>query len=135
MRQVLCLLGIALVLCACDKASNNDDSADTEIYGRYKGTFNRSGMDTVQVEFFFKEDKTYEGSGGQLNYPAICRGTYLQTGNMLTVNDICAWTANFDWTLIFDGNYSVSSIGANSVRIWRTSGAVTDEYLLNKITR
>jgi hypothetical protein len=134
MRQLLGLLTFVLVLSACEK-SNNDNSEANELYGRYRGTFNRSGMDTAQVSFFFKEDKTFEGTGGPLNYPSICSGTYLQNGNSLVVNDTCAWTANFDWTLIFDGNYDINFTGQNSVRIWKTNGAVTDEYLLTRITR
>lgn len=125
------LLSVALLL-ACNK---NKDSPAYELSGRYRGTFNRTGMDTVQVSIFFKEANAYEGTGGALNYPSICSGSFQYNGNSLVVGDGCAWTANFDWSLIFDGNYTIDFTGENSVRIWRTNGAVTDEYRLNRITR
>jgi hypothetical protein len=135
MKQVLGVLAFVLVLSACKKNNNNDSQMTHELSGRYTGTFNRTGMDTTNISFFFNEDKSYEGTGGTQNYPAICGGNFQQTGNRLVVNDTCAWTANFDWTLIFDGSYEISFPGENTVRIWRTNGATTDEYLLRRISR
>ena len=132
MKQVFVLLLLTCVLFACKKNGTEEYS---ELYGHYRGTFNRTGMDTAQVSIFFKNDGGFEGTGGPLNYPSICGGRFLQTGNSIAVDDTCAWTANFDWTLIFDGNYNINFTGENSVRIWRTNGAITDEYLLNRITR
>jgi hypothetical protein len=133
MKQVLCVLSLVILSAACQK--NTNDNTVNVLNGRYNGIFSRSGMDTVAVNFFFKTDKTFEASGGRLNYPALCGGTFQQSGNNLSVNDTCTWTANFDWTLIFDGDYNISFTGANSVRIWRTNGSVTDEYLLNRLRR
>ena len=135
MKQFVALFSFVLVLAACEKSNNNDNPAANELYGRYRGTFNRTGMDTANVSLYFKEAASFEGTGGALNYPSICSGSFQVSGNSLVVNDTCAWTANFDWTLIFDGNYNINFTGENSVRIWRTNGAVTDEYLLNRITR
>jgi len=134
MRQLLTLFGFILILFACKK-SNNTNPAANELNGRYRGTFSRSGMDTVQVSFNFKTGLTFDGTGGALNYPAICGGSFQYGNNSLVVNDTCAWTANFDWTLIFDGNYTINFTGENSVRIWRTNAGITDEYLLTRITR
>ena len=134
MKKVLCALLLAVVFFSCQKNSSDDSSAN-EIYGRYTGTFNRTGGDTVNVSLFFKNNNTFEGSGNRLNYPALCGGNFSRSGTDLAVDDTCAWTANFDWTLIFDGNYKVNFTGANSVRIWRTNGAVTDEYLLTRFSR
>jgi len=132
MKQLLTLLLFASFLFACKKSNDNNPG---ELHGRYRGTFNRTGMDTAEVSIYFKEGNSFEGTGGPLNYPAICGGHFQQTGNNLSMDDTCTWTANFDWTLIFDGNYNINFTGENSVRIWRTNGAVTDEYLLNRITR
>ena len=123
---------VAGILFACKKSESANYS---ELYGRYRGTFNRTGMDTTEVNIFFKDDGRFEGTGGPLNYPSICGGRFDRSGSSLAVDDTCTWTANFDWTLIFDGNYNINFTGENSVRIWRTNGAATDEYLLNRITR
>jgi len=132
MKQVVIILLFTCVLFACKKSESADYN---QLYGHYRGTFNRTGMDTAQVSISFEENGRFDGTGGALNYPSICGGRYQQMGNSLAVDDTCTWTANFDWTLIFDGNYNISFTGENSVRIWRTNGAVTDEYLLNRITR
>ncbi len=134
MWKLIILSVFALGLSACEKG--NSDSSSDELIGRYKGSFSRTAMDTVQVELYFKADGTFEGTGGPSYYPAICSGSYEQNGNGLKVNDTCTWTANFDWTLIFDGTYTVSfSNGGNSVTISRINRSARDEYLLDRISR
>lgn len=135
MRQVFFLIAAVLVISACKKSDSNGIADDNSIYGRYTGTFYRTGMDTVQVQLGLLSDNSFEGSSDRALYPAICSGDFTFDGNVLSVNDTCTWLANFDWSLIFDGNYNVSFSGQNTVRLWRTSGAVTDEYLLRKLVR
>jgi hypothetical protein len=130
--RIVCTICFVFFLFACKK---NNDSSSNQLNGLYRGTFNRTGMDTAQVNIIFQNNNRFEGTGGPLNYPSICAGSFQQSSNSLVVDDTCTWTANFDWTLIFDGSYNINYTGGNSVRIWRTNGAVTDEYLLNKITR
>ena len=133
MRLVFMLLTIGIIGFACQK--NKSETIDGDIFGRYTGTFHRTGMDTVQVNFIFKTDNTFEGSSARFQYPAICGGSFQRSDMDLVVNDSCTWTANFDWTLIFDGNYNIAFINENAIRIWRTNGTVTDEYILNRFSR
>ncbi len=133
MKLIPGLLGLLLLFSACEKSNTSEESF--ELYGRYRGTFTRSGMDTALVNIFFKNDATFDGTSDQLQYPAICSGSFARNGNSLVVDDTCTWTANFDWSLIFDGNYNISFASETSVRIWRTNGAITDEYLLSRISR
>ena len=134
MRRLLGLFILALISFACKK--NSDNVATGELNGRYRGTFNRSGdPDTAKISINFRPDMTFEGTGGPAYYPAICGGSFQQNNNTLVVNDTCAWTANFDWTLIFGGDYNISFSSGNSVRIWRTRGFIIDEYLLTRISR
>jgi hypothetical protein len=133
MRLVFMLLTVGFIGFACQK--HDSDTIDGDIFGRYTGTFSRTGMDTVPVNFIFKTDNTYEGSSGRFQYPAICGGSFQHDDLSLVVNDSCTWTANFDWTLIFDGNYNIAFNNENSVRIWRTNGTVTDEYILTRFSR
>lgn len=136
MRHIISLLAVVLIFVACEKEKNNDTTPVNDFYGRYAGTFYRTGgPDTAEVNILFRNDNTFEGSSSSTRYPAICSGNFQYDGSVLTVNDTCAWTADFDWTLIFDGIYNISFTGENSVRIWRTNGTITDEYLLNRFTR
>jgi hypothetical protein len=123
------------ILGACEKDSNNNDNGINELMGRYSGTFTRTGMDTANVDFFFKDNNTFEGSSDTDKYPAICSGSFEINSSSIFVNDTCTWTANFDWTLIFDGTYSISFGENNAVRIWRNNGAVMDEYRLVRYSR
>ena len=97
------------------------------------GLFTRTGMDTSRVSIFFDQNR-FEGQSTQVNYPAICRGTFELDENTVTFVDSCAWTANFDWSLILSGTYNIN-FSDGTVRIWKTNGAVTDEYLLRQPTR
>lgn len=133
MRLTAFCLTLMVVLAACRKESEN---ASGELIGRYAGTFVRTGFDTAHVQIFFKDDDTFEGSSDTENYPAICSGSFEQNGSSLHVDDTCTWTANFDWTLIFSGNYSISfQNNSNTVRIWRMNGNSTDEYRLTRFIR
>jgi len=137
MRLIAFSLILAFILSACKKESGGEitNNGVNELLGRYAGTFIRTGMDTATVDIYFRDDLHFEGSSDTPNYPAICSGTFTRNGNTLIVNDTCSWTANFDWTLIFDGNYSITLGENNTARIWRTTGDVTDEYRLTRYTR
>ena len=136
MKATVLCLGLCLALTACEKDSSDEsNNGINELIGRYTGTFARTGMDSTIVNFYFKEDGSFEGSSETPYYPAICSGTFERDGNILTINDTCTWTANFDWTLIFDGTYSISLGENQTARIWRTNGAITDEYLLRRFSR
>lgn len=73
----------------------------------------------------------YTGISDSLRYPAICEGTYSIEGRRITFTNECAWTADFDWTLILQGTYLIEEkpnetvfiqeIGANVFNIFRFS--------------
>ncbi len=129
MKTLSWLVIIALVLISCEKA----DSSSYSLNGRYIGFFSRTGMDTAQVSLLFSGDR-FEGESDMTNYPAICTGEFELDNNSVNFNDACAWTANFDWSLILSGNYNIN-VSNGTVRIWKTSGAVTDEFLLRQPAR
>jgi hypothetical protein len=90
-------------------------------------------MDTTRVSLLFTDNR-FEGSSDIMNYPAICGGTFIVQDNMINFADSCTWTANFDWTLILKGQYTIEKNGG-AVKIWRTNGAIKDEYILAKVIR
>ncbi len=129
MKKILCLIAVTMVLIACDKT----DTASNSLYGRYIGIFSRTGMDTSQVSLLFTGDR-FEGQTGQAVYPAICRGSFDLGANTIHFADSCAWSASFDWSLILSGEYNIN-FGDGTVRIWKTDGSITDEYLLRQPAR
>ena len=129
MKRGLCLIVLAFILFSCEKS----ESANHMLSGRYMGIFSRTGMDTSQVSLYFDQNR-FEGFSSMANYPAICSGTFSHNDNTVEFVDNCAWPANFDWSLILKGTYNIS-YSDGSVRLWKTDGAITDEYLLRQPTR
>ncbi|HEX7905102.1 MAG TPA: hypothetical protein VF487_14620 [Chitinophagaceae bacterium] len=129
MKTVIGFIVLLVVLTACNKV----DSESNSLQGRYIGIFNRTGMDTAQVNLIFNANR-FEGESNKQTYPAICRGSYDINYNSIHFTDSCAWTANFDWSLILSGDYNIS-FNEGTVRIWKTTGNITDEYLLRQPTR
>ncbi|MEI9912919.1 MAG: hypothetical protein WDO71_26730 [Bacteroidota bacterium] len=67
MKLIPGLLGLLLLFSACEKSTTSEESF--ELYGRYRGTFTRSGMDTALVNIFFKNDATFDGTSDSYNIP------------------------------------------------------------------
>ena len=120
------------VFLACDKSDNSNDDSQV-LDGRYLGTFHRTGNDTADVSILFR-DNHFEGSTDKVKYPAICGGSYSIQGTLINFADSCSWTADFDWSLILSGTFNFQ-VNNGTVRIWKTNGAVTDEYLLRRSVR
>ncbi len=101
----------------------------------YTGTFQRqqsSGQSTPSnVSITFAAGK-FSGQSDRANYPAICNGSYSVSGAKLNVANACMFTANFDWSLIFGGEYNYT-LNEKSLKIWRTNndGSV-DMYQLQR---
>ena len=129
MKQFCIGIVLAILFYSCEKT----ESASYSLGGTYMGMFSRTGMDTTQVTLFFDQNR-FNGKSSRANYPAVCAGTFLLEDNTIQFRDTCAWTANFDWSLILSGSYNIN-ISDGTVRIWKTNGAITDEYLLRQPTR
>ncbi len=125
---------ILFIIASCNKNSDDVINSQNTITGGFAGTFQRSGGDTSHVKLLFSPNGVYEGETANPRYPAICGGTYSISGSTITFNDTCNWTADFDWTLILDGTYNFSHLG-DSIKIWRTSSGITDEYNLDRMVR
>jgi hypothetical protein len=126
MKTFLGLICICCSFIACDKV---DNEAHT-LSGTYIGIFNRTGMDTAQVSLHFS-GHSFEGQSNRSKYPAICHGKVELGKSMISFTDSCSWTADFDWSLVLSGKYNIS-FADKMVRIWKTDGIVTDEYLLRQ---
>ena len=136
MKILLLASAVILFFSSCEKSRDNSDDSDSvnhTLLGRYVGTFNRSGMDTAPVSIFFKDRGRYEGSSSRQKYPAICRGSFLAHETSITFSDSCTWTADFDWTLILNGTYNITYKDDDHIRIYRTNGTITDEYIVAKV--
>ena len=126
-----------LVLISC----KNDEATEQIVIedGIYIGTFQRrivwAQSDTANVTLTFEANK-WSGTSDRTKYPALCKGTYSIDGNTIQFENECAWTAEFDWTLILSGKYNIK-INGNSIEFSSDSRSATkdtyyDIYILKK---
>jgi len=139
MKLLFILLFVIPAITACKKSQDTIPGTGDEILsGRYMGTFYRTTGDTVNVSLLFT-DNIFSGSSDRTKYPAICNGTFsMQKNNdayKIQFNDNCIWTADFDWSLILDGDYELVFNPDKSVTIVRHSFASSDYYNLWKVVR
>ena len=107
--------------------------------GIYEGTFQReiisSENETAKITLTFSSNK-WSGTSEFAKYPALCHGTFTIVSNSIFFTNDCAWTAEFDWSLILSGEYSISKNGENIefTRDYKiaNSGSYTDRYILTK---
>jgi hypothetical protein len=107
---------LLLVVTGCRK----DPLAHLE--GDYKGSFQRqvpgSGIPLrSHVSLHFSQNH-YSGSSDINRYPALCQGQYEFEGSELHITSSCFYTADFDWTLIFNGSYQYQFEGS-TLRLWK----------------
>lgn len=126
MKRFLWFIVVFAFTVGCEKSDNLSNSLE----GNYLGIFNRTGMDTVPVSLFFDANR-FEGSNSRTYYPAVCMGSFELDNSTIRFVDSCSWTANFDWSLILSGVYNIH-FSDGTVRIWKTHGNITDEYLLRQ---
>lgn len=128
MRTGILLLMVLLAGCLTEEK----DFALPE--SQYEGTFMRLAPDGEAPEkpvSLTLINGRYTGASDSLRYPAICEGTYSIEGRRITFTNECAWTADFDWTLILQGTYLIEEkpnetvfiqeIGENAFNIFRFS--------------
>jgi hypothetical protein len=133
MKEVtgILILGM-LLLFSCKK--NNDTKIVLD--GTYTGTFTRVGLvlkEPTPVKISFAE-KEFSGESGQLHHPDVCHGVYEITGGSVNIENACLHTADFDWSLIFNGKYKISSDGDELTisRMYVGFVVYSDTYRLKK---
>lgn len=129
MKRILFFFATSLFLAGCEKAS----TPEAGLAGTYVGLFSRTGSDTSQVSLYFDGNR-FSGQSNQAHYPAIGAGHFDIDNNNVIFQDTLTWTANFDWSLILTGTYHIN-YGEGTVRLWKSNGTVTDEYILRQPTR
>lgn len=95
----------------CKKTISNPEVIPN---GTYFGTFQRNLISgkgqKANIRITFSSGK-WNGQSDIANYPALCHGTYKTEGNKVIIENECAFTANFDWSLILSGEYKLQTEG------------------------
>ena len=138
MKALFILILAIPLMTGCEKSFENaGDNNDLDLKGRFLGTFHRTGGETANISILFSEN-SFEGDSDKMKYPAICNGTFTVNNDDDRINfdNACAWSADFDWTLILDGTYNFVVNPDKSLIISRTyENNIRDEYKLYRVTK
>lgn len=104
-----------------------NDDVQKEIAGQYSGTFQR-GESTSNITLKFNKSG-FSGESETVKFPAICNGNYSISNDTIKFENQCIWTADFDWSLIINNEWSFSF--ENNVLILTNS--IGDIYTLTKL--
>ena len=119
---------LTLGLLSCEK------EGAASISGNYTGVFFRSSPTgrwaQSQVSLNLNAN-SFSGQSSDARYPAICHGSWTAGDETIEFSNACMWTADFDWTLILDGEYSYE-LNGDHLKIWKIAGDKTDTYDLHR---
>lgn len=121
--QILIIFSFLIILFGCNKRNEN---IQANISGNYIGSFERNGIKS-KVELNF-DNGMFHGESKFSKFPALCRGTYKTSGNTITFTNTCAWTLEFDWTLILSGDWNIN-LNDNLLILTKSNG---DNYTLKR---
>ena len=125
-----------IVLAMVVLAISCESDADVQLPpGKYTGYFVRSTQNSngtsSKITLLFTADG-FTGSSDTEKYPAICEGTYSIDEDKITFANSCPWPADFDWTLILSGEYTIN-VDGSQVKFFRDyEGTQSDTYVLEK---
>ena len=129
MRNLFLALILVTGLLSCNK-----EKFEEEIEGNYTGTFQRvspTGFYGPQQVSLHLKDNSFSGESANARNPAICHGSWEPGSSTINFKNACMWTADFDWTLILDGEFKYELNGMH-LSMWKTTGEVIDRYELEK---
>lgn len=106
--------------------SDDDDKSSQNIDGNYIGTFERNGT-IANVEITLNNGN-FVGNSQTEKFPAICKGTFDENSNEIVFLNDCLYTADFDWTLILNENWTYT-FSNNVLTLNKSNG---DQYILQK---
>jgi len=127
--QYICLL-LIMIFTSCKK----DNSTGSPVISNetYVGTFQRQGGQVSAVSLTFNSGH-WSGQSQFPKYPALCNGTFDLIGpGQVAFENACAWTAEFDWSLILSGTYKMKIYGDTLELSKDYAGNLKDVYLLTK---
>ena len=127
MKRIVSFLTVfILIVSACNRADEIELQNYTNIEGNYIGTFERNG-NISNVEFQL-ENNEFSGNSDIDKFPAICNGNFNISTDTIVFENTCGWYANFDWTLILNGNWHYT-FDNNVLTMEKSNG---DKYILTK---
>ncbi|RQO32548.1 hypothetical protein DBR32_02820 [Taibaiella sp. KBW10] len=131
------IVGFLLLCCtffACSKADMGGNMPHFS-EGTYSGTFQRQNLTSsagsaITLNF---SAGNWHGSSTINKYPALCEGTYMMTSSTISFVNTCTWAPDFDWSLILEGTYEMTSYGDTIVLSKQQNMNTIDIYKLKRM--
>jgi hypothetical protein len=128
MKALFLLAFLSLGFFGCEKEE------DPSVSGNFTGVFYRTSPNSTwtqsQVSLNLNAN-SFSGQSADARYPAICHGSWTAGEETIEFSNSCIWTADFDWTLILDGEYNYE-LNGDHLKIWKITGDKTDTYDLHR---
>lgn len=128
------LVAVSVILLALNSCQK-DEQEVFALEGEYSGIYFRSSPNAryqaAQVNLVF-EAGTFYGSSSISRYPAICRGVFTIDGKTIDFINVCVWTADFDWSYILAGKFTLSVEDDEIVMVRNMGNLTFDTYRLKK---
>lgn len=128
------LFVVIIFLYGCKEKSVQPNDTDCVLNGTYAGVFSLIQNENVlsgNVTFFFK-DTTYSCIPETALLPPTGGGKFEIAGNKIILTDMAVHTANFDWTLILNGEFSYTN--RNNVIVMIQADTVHHRYRKIELT-
>jgi hypothetical protein len=117
-------LFLVIALISLTNCTTNTEFTADYVSGNYLGVFERNGeTSTVEIRFM---DGTFIGESSVDRFPAICNGVYSTEENRIVFTNNCIWTADFDWSLILNEEWTFSR-NRSELILFKSNG---DKYTL-----
>jgi len=108
----------------------NGKYSGTFYYSNLNGIFSPQGLYSSPVTVTFSGNN-YASTSNSNQMPAGGSGRYKISGQQAEFKDTNNWTADFDWGLILNGDYSYQ-IKSDSLILNKTNSSTTYEYWLKR---
>lgn len=137
MKNLVCLILVFYVMVGCSEDDNQPAKITDGVYvGTFQRKLSRADNQTANITIIFSSNQ-WTGTSDMVKYPALCHGTYSIKGDTIVFENECAWTAEFDWSLILSGKYVIKNSGGTTIEFSRdyrssTGDIYTDEYKIKK---
>lgn len=114
MKKLVILLVVAVFGAASSACTETEKQSNLLTDGIYSGTFTveyDSGQSYSNPVSITISGGNYSCSNGENHIPAGGQGTFSISGSKITFQDTLLWTADFDWNLILNGEYTIAFDG------------------------
>lgn len=135
MKRICFIIALLLLFCGCNEDINEIESIPDGVYtGTYQREYAHTSPTLISNITLAFTSGTWWGTSSTPRYPALCNGDFTIKNGIINFENQCVWTADFDWSFILSGEYSIAQNG-DVIEFYRKSRpeitpAFTDRFII-----